>query len=87
MIGPADLEDRHLSEQYFTSFHTSDHFFRHENSRPQTRHVLVGKVALVKRLGGLLLMGAALQIANPVFATQTDVSVSTRAAFVVSTTP
>ena len=53
MMGPADLEDRHLSEQYFTSFHTSDHFFRHVNSRPQMRHVLVGKVALLKRFGCL----------------------------------
>lgn len=71
MIGLADLDDRHLSEQYFTSFHTSDHFFRHVNSRPQMRQVLVGKLALLKRLGCLLLIGAALRIANLLVATQT----------------
>jgi len=31
------------SLQYFTSFHTFSHFFRHESGRPQTAHILVGK--------------------------------------------
>jgi hypothetical protein len=29
----------HLSEQYFTSFHTFSHFFRHVNALPQRAHI------------------------------------------------
>ena len=64
MTGFSLFDDRHRSEQYFTSFHTRDHFFRHVNGRPQTRHILFGKVALVKRLGSFLIIGAALRVAT-----------------------
>jgi hypothetical protein len=54
MIGPADLDDRHLSKQYFTSFHTSDRFFRHVNSWTQIRHVLSEQSGFVEALSRLL---------------------------------
>jgi hypothetical protein len=58
------FDDRHRSEQNFTSFQTRDHFLRHANGRPQATHALLGKVALVKRSGAFLLTRA-----NPRFAT------------------
>lgn len=33
----------HRLEQYFTSFQSFDHFFRHEKGFSQTGHILVGK--------------------------------------------
>lgn len=41
----------HRSEQYFTSFHTFAHFFRHANSRPQRSHGFEGKSALAVPFG------------------------------------
>lgn len=58
MIAFADFDARHLSEQYFTSSQTRAHFLRHANGRPQTMHVLVGNVDLVKRRAASLLTGA-----------------------------
>jgi hypothetical protein len=41
----------HLSEQYFTSFHTFSHFFRHVNGLPQLGQILVGRFAFLIPLG------------------------------------
>ena len=41
----------HLFEQYFTSFHTFSHFFRHVNALPQRAHILLGKFDFLIPLG------------------------------------
>ncbi len=40
---------RHASEQYFTSFHTFSHFFRHVIGRKHTTQIFSGKLDLLIR--------------------------------------
>jgi hypothetical protein len=63
-MGLSLFDDRHRSEQNFTSFHTRDHFLRHANGRPQAAHAFLGKVALVKRSGTLSLTRINLRFAT-----------------------
>ena len=61
-LGALAFDDRQRSEQNFTSFQSRAHFLRHAKGRPQAMQTLLGKVALVKRVGAFLLTGTHLRL-------------------------